>query len=80
MKHFYYATADNRGIIRVRAVHKPCAGTVPRSGTWVVNELNSGQWLVPCAPEISLAKLGTLKYLGSNPIEEPIKRRKHGTK
>ena len=63
--------SDENIVIRIKAKRKPSFETMPRSGTWVVNELINGEWVMPCFPEIVWETLNKLKFIGC--LKEEIK-------
>lgn len=65
IKSHYYLTTDRSCIIRIRAKKRPSIKTIPKSGTWVVNELINDEWRMPCFPEITWNFLNKLIYLYS---------------
>lgn len=66
MRYFHYS--DLIGVIRIKASRRPSESTKPRSGTWIVRELNKGEWEVPSFPEITWGILKDFEYLGSTPL------------
>lgn len=66
MKHFHYT--DDVGVIRITCKKQPGEKTAPRSGTWVVRELNNlGAWEMPTVPQITWGTLKKMIYLGNVP-------------
>jgi hypothetical protein len=70
IKYKAYLYARKRIVLKVYAKRKPSYKTTPQSSTWVVRELNNGEWLMPCFPEILWRTLKEFKYLGKI-IDEP---------
>jgi len=70
MKYRAYLYARKRTALKVYAKRKPSYETTPQSGAWVVRELNEGEWLMPCFPEILWRTLKDFKYLGKI-VDEP---------
>lgn len=62
IKSWIYGNKD--GFIRIKAKRKPSLITMPKSGTWVVNEWNGERWTMPCFPEIIWETLNKLNYIG----------------
>jgi hypothetical protein len=59
----YLYWSDNC-LIRIKTKRKPSLESTTKSGTWVVNELINGEWLMPCFPEIVWETLRKLKFIG----------------
>jgi hypothetical protein len=62
IKSWIYGNKD--GFIRIKTKQKPSLITMPRSGTWIVNEWNGEEWVMPCFPEIVLETLNKFKFIG----------------
>lgn len=72
---FYYRVPDSANFIRIVGKRKPSLSTRPRSGTWVVRELENRDgvfgFTMPCFPEITWGRLKELIYIGKEPIQQP---------
>lgn len=64
MKYKKYLYSKGKILLLVNAIKKPSNKTAPRSGTWVVNEWNGKEFLMPCFPEIMLETLNKFSYIG----------------
>lgn len=71
MKYFYYISGDivYPTLIRVKARRRPGRNTMSRSGTWVLSELSSGKWVMPCCPEVSWMTLEKCLYIGNTEVK-----------
>ncbi len=80
-KYYWFIFGDlDGGRIRIRSKRKPAATTIPRRGTWVLQEFDlmakpeislspgsinyAGKWVMPGFPEITWGRLSRLKFLG----------------
>jgi len=64
MKNTYYYLDETEGIIRIKSNRRPSVNTQRPSGTWIVNEYDGEDWIMPCFPEITWNRLSELKYIG----------------
>jgi hypothetical protein len=68
MREFLYIDNRTRAPIKVFAKKRPSIKSMPRSGTWVVNEWNphccGGKWQIPCFPEILWERLNSMIFVG----------------
>ena len=64
MKIKSYLYVKGKTIIKIKAKQQPSFYTQRPSGTWVVNELYCGIWMMPCFPEITWGTLKSFIYLG----------------
>lgn len=65
MRAHHYLDPIDGSVIRVKANRRPSTKTRPRDGTWIVREFHKGIWTTPSFPEVTLAVLSKLNYLGS---------------
>lgn len=63
---YYYYLSEGVGFIRIKRDTKP--RYIAR--TYVIQGLDGLQWVTPCFPEISWGQLNTMRYIGSELIEE----------
>jgi len=67
MKESWYVYRSGQTRIRIRSKRKPGANTIPKRGTWIVQEQNPKnplQWEGPCFPEITWGMLKKMVFLG----------------
>lgn len=65
MNLYRYYVQEDGGVIQVKSNRRPSYETMPRSGSWIVRELQKdGTWQMPCFPEIGYGHLSKLIYLG----------------
>ena len=64
LKSYLYKEYDTGNQIRIRANRKPGPNTIPKRGTWVVQEYENGKWVMPSFPEITWGSLRKLFYAG----------------
>lgn len=66
INYWHYADASGSGIVRIKSWRRPSISSKPpRGGTWVVEELKEGQWIMPPLPEVTWGTLKKLIYIGS---------------
>lgn len=70
MKYYHYLEQAGDVVVRVMASRKPSAKTMPRSGSWVVNERIGSMWRMPAFPEAGWHTLSQLEYLGCTEVEK----------
>ena len=71
MKTKYFHFSDGVGVIRICSKRIPSSRTIPKSDSWVVEELTPKmEWQMPCFPEIGWMTLKKMKYLGFVPTSK----------
>lgn len=75
MRYFHYLDQKTGTLLRIKAARRPSRTTIPRPGTWRVQEFVESSWLMPSFPEITFSTIEKcLTFLGSVALESWEKR------